>query len=107
MATTTVLLMVLAAAGDGKKTLRSTGVSSLGDVSPVKKENMAGTAMPRSKCVVIFDFACKEKAEYGKQLADSVRLRLRRHKEYKVIDRFTVAPENIVPQMERPFQAIV
>lgn len=41
--------------------------------------------------VVVFDFACAERAAYGAQLADSVRVRLRRHGEYKVIDRLTTA----------------
>ncbi|MDY7009353.1 MAG: hypothetical protein SVV80_01185 [Planctomycetota bacterium] len=86
IATTTALLMAITlTAGDGGETLRGTGVSS------VKKENMAETSMPRSKYVVVFDFTCKEKAGYGSQLADSVRLRLRRHEDCKVIDRFTTA----------------
>jgi len=41
-----------------------------------------------SRCVVVFDFACKD-GKAGQQLADSVRLRLRRHKGYEVVDRLT------------------
>ena len=37
--------------------------------------------------VVVFDFAGDE--ELGKELADSVRLRLARHKEYDVVDQLT------------------
>ena len=52
--------------------------------------------VPQARHVVVFDFACPaaeagKKGDYGKQLADSVRLRLRRHKDCKVIDRFTIA----------------
>ncbi|GAF89549.1 unnamed protein product, partial [marine sediment metagenome] len=41
--------------------------------------------------VVVFEFACPDGAVHGRQLADSVRIRLRRHKEYSVIDRLTTA----------------
>ncbi len=65
--TTTALLMAMAlAAGEGEKAALA-------------------------KCVVVFDFTCKEKAGYGGQLADSVRLRLRQHDDCEVIDRFTTA----------------
>jgi len=37
---------------------------------------------------VIFDFACAG-SDHGRALADSVRLRLRRHEEYDVLDRLT------------------
>lgn len=40
--------------------------------------------------LAVIDFAGKN-AKIGKQLADSVRLRMRRHKEYQVIDRHTTA----------------
>ena len=43
---------------------------------------------PVTRCVVVFDFACKD-GKVGRQLADSVRLRLRRHKGYEVVDRLT------------------
>ena len=50
---------------------------------------VAAPEAPAVKFVVVFDFACREGAAYGRQLADSVRIRLRRHKEYKVIDRLS------------------
>ena len=37
---------------------------------------------------VVFDFACHQ-GDYGKQISDSIRLRLRGHKEYFVVDRLT------------------
>lgn len=40
---------------------------------------------------VVFDFTYHGKGDYGKKLADSIRLRLRRHERFKVIDRFTTA----------------
>ncbi|MFB3892084.1 MAG: hypothetical protein ACE15C_08695 [Phycisphaerae bacterium] len=40
--------------------------------------------------VVIFDFACKD-GGFGKQVADSARLRLARHEEYDVVDGLTTA----------------
>ncbi len=43
------------------------------------------------KYVVIFDFDCKASPKLGRQLADSVRLRLRRHKGYDVLDKLTTA----------------
>ena len=43
------------------------------------------------KYVVIFDFQCKDSPKLGRQLADSVRLRLRRHKGYDVLDKLTTA----------------
>ena len=46
---------------------------------------------PSRRYVVVFDLACREKAAYGSQLADSIRTRLRRHKDYTVIDRLTTA----------------
>lgn len=49
------------------------------------------TAPAPARHVVVFDFACPERAAYGAQLADSIRLRLRRHEEYEVIDRLTTA----------------
>ena len=39
--------------------------------------------------VVVFDFAGADGGKFGKRLADSVRLRLRRHRQYEVIDRLT------------------
>ena len=45
---------------------------------------------PRKVHVIVFDFSCKP-AKLGQQLADSVRVRLRRHKEYEVLDRLTTA----------------
>ena len=45
----------------------------------------------RVRHVVVFDFACAAGAPHGRQLADSIRVRLRRHAEYKVIDRLTTA----------------
>jgi len=38
--------------------------------------------------VVIFDTACRD-GDYGEKLSDSIRLRLARHKEFSVVDRFT------------------
>ncbi len=47
---------------------------------------------PAVKFVIVFDFTCAGDADYGRQLADSVRVRLRRHKvAYTVIDRLTTA----------------
>ncbi len=70
-AATALLMAMVLAAGDGEK------------------------AAP-AKCVVIFDFASStseagKKDEYGGQLADSVRLRLRQHDDCEVIDRFTTS----------------
>ena len=39
--------------------------------------------------VVVFDFECEGNAVYGRQLADSVRLKLRRHGDYFVLDRLS------------------
>lgn len=39
--------------------------------------------------VAVFDFAC-EQGDYGKQIADSVRLRLARHEDYDVTDGLTM-----------------
>jgi len=44
----------------------------------------------RKISVVVFDFVCGE-GDYGKKLSDSIRLRLRRHEEYFVLDRFSTA----------------
>ncbi|MCD6378215.1 MAG: hypothetical protein J7L99_05135 [Planctomycetes bacterium] len=52
--------------------------------------NGAGKPAP-VRYVVVFDFSYRGKDEYGKKLADSIRLRLRRHNQFKVIDRFTTA----------------
>jgi len=38
--------------------------------------------------VVVFDFFCKDE-DIGKQVADSIRLRLARHEEHEVVDRLT------------------
>jgi len=46
---------------------------------------------PKVKFVVVFDFACASDASLGRQLADSVRIRLRRHDGYKVIDRLSTS----------------
>ncbi len=46
---------------------------------------------PPARHVVVFDLACRERPEVGRQLADSIRIRLRRHKEYNVVDRLTTA----------------
>ncbi|MBT3198697.1 MAG: hypothetical protein HN350_02175 [Phycisphaerales bacterium] len=43
---------------------------------------------PDKTYVVILDLACKD-SEHGKQLSDSIRLRLARHKNFSVIDRLT------------------
>lgn len=51
----------------------------------------AAGAKTTVKYVVVFDFACPPGARYGSQLADSVRLRLRRHAGYEVVDRLTTA----------------
>lgn len=41
--------------------------------------------------VAVFDFvSAADGGRFGKKLADSVRLRLRRHKEYEVLDRLTI-----------------
>ena len=45
---------------------------------------------PAKVYVVVFNFA-SQPARLGEQLADSIRLRLRRHKEYEVLDRLTTA----------------
>ena len=51
-----------------------------------------GTPARPCKFVVVFDFACPRSSGLGRQLADSVRLRLGRHKgQYSVIDRLTTA----------------
>jgi len=55
---------------------------------------LAATLAPAQgpkKYVVVFDFECKGAPKLGRQLADSVRLRLRRHKEYDVLDKLTTA----------------
>jgi len=52
---------------------------------------VADSRVPKVKYVVVFDFACAGSAGRGAQLADSVRLRLRRHQGYQVIDRLTTA----------------
>jgi len=46
---------------------------------------------PAKVYAVVFDFECEQSPALGKQLADSVRLYLRRHEEYEVIDRLTTA----------------
>jgi len=52
----------------------------------------AGKPTPKPRFVVVFDFTCARPAAYGRQLADSVRTRLGRHKkQFKVIDRLTTA----------------
>ncbi len=51
----------------------------------------AGASTRPVRYVVVFDFACPSSPRLGRQLADSVRLRLGRHKEYSVIDRLTTA----------------
>ena len=51
----------------------------------------AGAAeKPKKVYVIVLDFACRP-AKLGQQLADSVRVRMRRHKEYEVLDRLTTA----------------
>lgn len=63
----------------------------------------AGTAGAKAtvKYVVVFDFACQAGGRHGSQLADSVRLRLRRDKAFEVIDRLTTAehtpPDGVSP----------
>ena len=39
--------------------------------------------------VIVFDFLCKDKPEYGERLAETIRLKLRRHGDYDVIDQWT------------------
>ena len=52
----------------------------------------AGKEAPAAKFVIVFDFSSAGGAGYGRQLADSIRIRLRRHKAaYTVIDRLTTA----------------
>jgi hypothetical protein len=54
----------------------------------------ASTSAPASQpkaYVAVFDFATVGEGDWGKQLADSVRLRLARHKELEVIDGLTIA----------------
>lgn len=56
---------------------------------PALVQGQKGPAAGDKKtCVVVFDFACAQ-GDYGKQISDSIRLRLRRHKEYFVVDRLT------------------
>ena len=45
---------------------------------------------PEKVFVAVVDFACKS-PRLGRQLADTVRVRLRRHKEYEVIDQLTTS----------------
>ncbi len=48
-------------------------------------------AGPEKTHVVVFDFHCPGDAKYGKDLANVIRMRLARHKELAVVDRFTTA----------------
>ena len=51
-----------------------------------------GSAPPAEKMfAVVFDFACTGNEEYGKELANVIRMRLARHKDIAVIDRLTTA----------------
>jgi len=52
---------------------------------------LPGAEPKAAKYVLVFDFACPGGGPHGRQLADSVRIRLRRHKEFRVIDRLTSA----------------
>jgi len=54
----------------------------------------AGEAAPPAAgktFAVVFDFHCPSNAQYGKDLANVVRMRLRRHENFEIIDRFTTA----------------
>ncbi|HET6428733.1 MAG TPA: hypothetical protein VFJ30_10010 [Phycisphaerae bacterium] len=51
---------------------------------------LASAEAPK-KYVVVFDFECKDSPALGRQLADSVRLRLRRHEGYDVLDKLSTA----------------
>ncbi len=66
---------------------------------PLAAARAAGAPDPEREYtayVVVFDFACDE-GEYGKQLADSLRLRLRRHKDLFVLDR--LASQDLSPPL--------
>ncbi|HUU59131.1 MAG TPA: hypothetical protein VMZ50_06275 [Phycisphaerae bacterium] len=56
--------------------------------------------------VVVFDLACA-RGEYGKMLADSVRLRLRRHEEYFVLDRLSTQDLSGPVPLNRPEEKVV
>ncbi len=46
---------------------------------------------PPKTYAIVFDFHCAADKEFGKKLANAVRMRLARHKEMEVIDRLTTA----------------
>jgi TolB-like protein len=48
-------------------------------------------AKPAKVAACVFDFNCPADAEYGKKLADAIRMRLARHEEFDVMDRLTTA----------------
>jgi len=51
----------------------------------------AGAQPAKLPYAIVFDFLCEGNAEYGRKLANAIRMRLARHKNLKVIDRLTTA----------------
>jgi len=51
----------------------------------------ASPTNPAKTHACVFDFHCPADAEYGKKLANAIRMRLARHEEFDVIDRLTTA----------------
>ena len=71
-------------------TMRATavGIALMGLVSALPAAEKA-EAVKKEGFVIVFDFACKGDEEYGKKLANAIRMRLARHPELEVIDRLT------------------
>jgi len=51
----------------------------------------APASKPAKVAACVFDFTCPADAEYGKKLADAIRMRLARQDEFDVMDRLTTA----------------
>lgn len=51
----------------------------------------AAASKPAKVAVCVFNFQCAGNAEYGKKLANAIRMRLARHERFDVMDRLTTA----------------
>jgi len=58
---------------------------------PASLSKPPAASKPAKIAACVFDFHCPADAEYGKKLADAIRMRLARHEEFDVMDRLTTA----------------